>query len=71
MPCTAFFNVNTDLKEGDDIADLVISIKKEQYQASTEALLNKLKRKIKNLGLLIKKLILMVSSPLIIINFWC
>ena len=35
---------NTDLNEGDDIADLVISIKKEQYLAGPEALINKFKQ---------------------------
>ncbi|TLX70748.1 hypothetical protein E9993_21765 [Labilibacter sediminis] len=46
---------HTDLNEGDDIADLVISIKKEQCLAGPDALINKLKKKNKYLDLLIKK----------------
>lgn len=53
---------NTYLKEGDDIADLVISIKKEQYQPSPEALINKLKKKNKYLGVLIEKFDLHVTA---------
>jgi hypothetical protein len=53
---------NTDLKEGDDIADLVISIKKEQYLAGPEVLIDKFKRKNKYLGLLIKKFDLCVTA---------
>ena len=36
---------NTDLNEGDDIADLIISIKQEQYQASPEAIIDQFKMK--------------------------
>jgi hypothetical protein len=46
---------NTDLNEGDDIADLVISIKKEQYLKSPEAIVDMLKRRNKCLQLLIRK----------------
>lgn len=53
---------NTDLKEGDDIADLVISIKKEQYLVGPEALIDKFKRKNKYLGLLIQKFDLCVTA---------
>lgn len=53
---------NTDLNEGDDIADLVISIKKEQYLAGPEALIDKFKRKNKYLDLLIEKFDLHVTA---------
>jgi len=52
----------TDLNEGDDIADLVISIKKEQYLAGPEALINRLKKKNTFLGLLIEKFDLCVTA---------
>ncbi|MCU4166555.1 DUF6371 domain-containing protein [Carboxylicivirga caseinilyticus] len=44
----------TDLNEGDDIADLVISIKKEQYNASPEALLDRFKKRNDYLNLLLE-----------------
>ncbi|PWD99354.1 DUF6371 domain-containing protein [Marinilabilia rubra] len=53
---------NTNLNEGDDIADLVISIKKEQYLAGPEAIIDKLKRKNKHLNLLIEKFDLCVTQ---------
>nr|WP_321452951.1 DUF6371 domain-containing protein [uncultured Carboxylicivirga sp.] len=46
---------NTDLREGDDIADLVISIKKEQYKTSPEAVIDRFKERNKYLNLLIEK----------------
>ncbi|TLX71381.1 hypothetical protein E9993_20650 [Labilibacter sediminis] len=58
---------NTDLNEGDDIADLVISIKKEQYLAGPEALIDKFKRKNKYLGLLIQKFDLVIGCTMILL----
>jgi len=52
---------NIDIKEGDDIADLIISIKKEQYLTGPDALINKLKKKNKYLDLLIEKFDLVTS----------
>jgi len=46
---------NTDLNEGDDIADLVIPIKRSQYLSSPEAIIEKLSKNNKNLKLLIGK----------------
>ncbi|TLX76470.1 hypothetical protein E9993_06155 [Labilibacter sediminis] len=53
---------NTDLSEGDDIADLVISIKKTQYLAGPDALISKLKKKNKYLGLLMDEFDLKLTS---------
>ncbi|MBR8536111.1 hypothetical protein KDU71_11130 [Carboxylicivirga sediminis] len=53
---------NTALNEGDDIADLVISIKKEQYLAGPEGLIDKFKRKNKYLGLLMDEFDLKLTS---------
>ena len=65
---SACFNVqvnpfleNTDLNEGDDIADLVVSIKKEQYKASPEAVLDRFKERNKYLNQLIEKFDLIIS----------
>ncbi len=52
---------NTELNEGDDIADLVISIKKVQYLSSPKAIIEKLSKKNKNLELLIEMLNLVVT----------
>ncbi len=52
---------NTDFNEGDDIADLVISIKKEQYKESPEAVIDMFKKKNRYLKLLIDKFDLIVS----------
>jgi len=51
---------NTGLKEGDDIADLVISIKKEQYLAGPDALIDNLKKKNRLLNLLIERFDLII-----------
>ncbi len=53
---------NTDLNEGDDIADLVITIKKEQYLTSPEILINQLTNKNVYLGQLIEKFDLRVYN---------
>ncbi len=45
----------TDLNEGDDIADLVISVRKEQYQASKEVILDKFLIKNMDINNLIKR----------------
>ncbi len=45
----------TDLNEGDDIADLVISIKREQYLIGPDAMIKKFSRKNKHLELFIEK----------------
>lgn len=52
---------NTELNEGDDIADLVISVKKPQYLSRPEAIIEKLSKKNKNLELLIEKFDLVVT----------
>nr|WP_321451347.1 DUF6371 domain-containing protein [uncultured Carboxylicivirga sp.] len=46
---------NTDLNEGDDIADLVICIKKDQYKKSSQAIIDSFKRKNDYLNLLMEK----------------
>ncbi|MCU4165871.1 DUF6371 domain-containing protein [Carboxylicivirga caseinilyticus] len=52
---------NTDINEGDDIADLVISIKKDQYKTSPEAVIDRFKKRNKYLNLLIEKFDLIMS----------
>ena len=52
---------NTELNEGDDIADLVISVKKSQYLSRPEAIIEKLSKKNKSLELLIEKFDLVVT----------
>ncbi|TRX70341.1 DUF6371 domain-containing protein [Carboxylicivirga sp. M1479] len=51
---------NTDLNEGDDIADLIISVKKEQYKARPDALIDNFKKKNEYISLLIDRLDLKV-----------
>jgi len=52
---------NTDLNEGDDIADLVISVKKEQYLLRPTAAIDNLNSKNQNISLLIEKFNLVPS----------
>lgn len=51
---------NTSLKEGDDIADLVINVSKELYQLRKETNFGRFKRKNKHLKLLVEKFDLIV-----------
>ena len=66
---SAYFDVhvntvleNTDLNEGDDIADLVISIKKEKYKVSPEALIDKFNNKNRYFPMLMMKFNLTVEQ---------
>jgi len=51
----------TDLKDGDDIADLVISIKSEQYLKSPECIIDKFKKENKEFGRFMQAFDLVVS----------
>ncbi|MBK3519967.1 DUF6371 domain-containing protein [Carboxylicivirga marina] len=54
---------NTDLNEGDDIADLIITIKKERYQDSPLAIIDMLRNKNKYLSMFIDKFELQELIP--------